>query len=569
MSENNKGITINLPESGVVSAPDAKKSSPKKDKYAALKKEVEGTNWDGFEIVVEKFMRGANYKLMLSSDAPSFNYDGIVAKTISIDDIFQRIDGTDSTINEFLSKGLPSGRSYEFILKQGSQYICKTPPLRIHSENANTNFSQKIGTDNPQAKGIFQQLSEKMDIGTLGTTLMGLSELVKAIKPVAPPPAKDESSELLKTFIAQQQTQQQVQQNASSELAEVIKAFTTQQAQQQSNSMTEMVKLMGIMNKKDDNTDSDLMKSFLEMSWEQRKMDRMETKEMIEGISHSMNDPIEQMERLEELKQRLTPAGRSASGPPIAGQAGSDNNNSSSSPKSSTLDKFADIAVGAWEAVQRKQQQAFQQQAVAAQQQAQMQAQQQVQAYEEANRIGEMIDTPVADPTSSEQQQLAGIEQGTQPAEMPPSQVLELYSNELNRMVAQKAPTMDLFVAMKEFVLFAKENQLQVPEIEEHKGDLAEAFKSFVAKRTDDQEYLSKLIAAAEGFRPLLNDFSFTDDPTASPTIEVVPEQAEEIAPEAEIETPKDEEIDDKGTDLGSSVSDDASTEASVNTSTR
>ena len=83
MSENNKGITINLPESGVVSAPDAKKSSPKKDKYAALKKEVEGTNWDGFEIVVEKFMRGANYKLMLSSDAPSFNYDGIVAKTIS------------------------------------------------------------------------------------------------------------------------------------------------------------------------------------------------------------------------------------------------------------------------------------------------------------------------------------------------------------------------------------------------------------------------------------------------------------------------------------------------------
>ncbi|MEC9331356.1 MAG: hypothetical protein VX409_02875 [Verrucomicrobiota bacterium] len=548
-----------MPESSTVGANEPKKSSSnsRKDKFAELKKEIEACNWDAFEMVVHSKLKGGNYKLMLSSDSPTFNYDGILAKTISIDDIFQRIDGTDSTINEFLSKGLPAGRSYEFILKQGSGYICKTPPLRLHADNAGTNFSQKIGTDNPQAKGIFQQISEKMDIGSLGATLMGLSELVKAVKPIAPPPQKDESSELLKTFIAQQQSQQQSQQNASSELAEVIKAFSNQQAQQQSNSMTEMVKLMGIMNQKDGNSDNDLMKSFLEMSWEQRKIDREETKEMIEGIGHSMNDPIEQMERLEELKQRLTPA-RGASAPPIAGATGAEQGKTSSS----TLDKFADIAVGAWEAVQRKQQVAYQQQVEQAHLQAQAQANAEVQAYEQANRIGEMIDDPVADPTSSEQQaQLAGIENQnatTQPAMMESDQMLSIYEGELQRMIDSKADTMSLFLAIKEYVLFAKENNLSVPEIEEQGGDLAEAFKVFVARRSDDQQYVSKLMSAAEGFRPILNDFSFDNDPTAQ-QIQIVEEE------QAANEDADKNEVLDEGSSVGSPVSDDATKQAQIN----
>ena len=563
MSDSTKGITIQLPEQGTVKAdqpPNLKAPKKPKDKYASLKREIDGCNWDAFEEVIHTQLRDSNYKLVLSAEAPTFNYDGLTAKTLLVDDIFARIDGTEATVNEFLSKGLPPGRSYTFTLKQGSAYVCKTPPLRIHIDGAGGAGEAKTTASTSQPKGLLSQLTDKIDLGTAGTTLLGLSELIKAIKQPGegsstPAPAKDDSLELFKTLLLQQQqtqqAQQQAQANSSNELAEVIKAFTEQQNQQQNNSMTEMVKLFTVMSSQQQNTgtnDNDLVKSFLEMNWDQRKLDRQETKDMIENLGQVMNDPIEQMERLEELKARLTP-GRSATPPIPAGG----NPAAPASKEPSSLDKLADIAVGVWDGLQRKQ--AHDQQVMMQQAQMHQQAAYQEAAYQEAGRIGEMMDRPVADPTAFDQQVTpsAGVEAEpeTQPEEMTGNDMLSLYEGALQKMIDEKKDAFALLVAIKEYVLFAKENGLQIREIEETQGDLAESFNLFVSRRSADEEYVQKVLSMAQDFRPLLNDFSFDDDPTRSQPGEV-----------------QDEKVSDaERIDLDSPVSDDATEQAQVNQS--
>ena len=310
--------------------------------------------------------------------------------------------------------------------------------------------------------------------------------------------------------------------------------------------MTEMVKLFTVMSSQQQNTgtnDNDLVKSFLEMNWDQRKLDRQETKDMIENLGQVMNDPIEQMERLEELKARLTP-GRSATPPIPAGG----NPAAPASKEPSSLDKLADIAVGVWDGLQRKQ--AHDQQVMMQQAQMHQQA-----AYQEAGRIGEMMDRPVADPTAFDQQVTpsAGVEAEpeTQPEEMTGNDMLSLYEGALQKMIDEKKDAFALLVAIKEYVLFAKENGLQIREIEETQGDLAESFNLFVSRRSADEEYVQKVLSMAQDFRPLLNDFSFDDDPTRSQPGEV-----------------QDEKVSDaERIDLDSPVSDDATEQAQVNQS--
>jgi len=572
-----KSITINLPKEESKPKPPSKvkEESAEKKRFDQIKKDLLTMDWDDFEIYCSEMLRNQGYKLRIPSHAPSFEYDGFEGKTLSIDDIFSVIDGTDTSIHEFLARGLPSGRSWNFRLVKGAKYICGVPAIRLLKAGDRSSGASETKNNEPQdtpnQQNLWQSVGElgkkaNHSAAALGGVLFGLAEIAKVFKPEPPPPAPvvpaqdDKTNEILKQLLAiQKDNQQQAQEERNrSELAEIVKAFT---ARDQQTDTDQMIKLMTVMNQGNGKSDADteMVRMILEQMLDQSRVARAEMKELAEALQ-SGSDPIEQMERIEEFKARLAPTLGGTSTPPIATKTDKPAENS-------TLDRLADVAVGIFEGVQKRQQQAnHNQSAVEAQQQQQQQElvwQQQAQM--EAQRIGGMVDSPVEDPTAAP---MTGI--NTTPP--PPAteeeghrmsaneQQLQSFDTELRQMLDQKLDGLTILQGVRRYVEFAHQNELilHIEEIVESQGDLLGAFERFVMRRSDDQEYIQQVVAAAEPFRAMMTgiDLGLEADPTAS-----------ELQDEQIISIPSKEQAEDdiQSIDLGGSVPDDAPAKTSDN----
>jgi hypothetical protein len=569
MSDDKKSITINLPDDSATPKREPKKKTSKEDTARnKVKNEILKLDWDDFEIYAHENLRNQNYKLRLPAHSAGFDYQGFQGKTLPLDDIYSVLDGTDLTLNEFLAKGLPSDRSWQFRLVQGTSYVCSLPSVRLTKIGGDANSKvENEKTEKPKKDmwSSFGNFAQKMEMNpsVLGGVLMGAAELAKAFRPetetktAPPPPQQDtETKALLQELInLQKESQRQSQETQSrSELAEVVKAFAGKEPQSDTDQWIKLITVLNQTANKSD-PDNDMIKMFLEQMIDQRKIEREEMKDMLDGIS-SGNDPIEQMERIEEFKARLAPtlSGPSMTPPIATGKEKKEDN--------STLDRLADVAVNIFEGVQKRQQQSSQQEMerLAYQQRQEVEAQRQAQF--EAERISQMVGRGVEDPTaapSMAHQQQPEPEPVQEVDELTPAQE-KMRDNEsaLQQMVEAQVDGMQLLLGVKTYIEQAQEAGLldQVQELVSSNWDLPVAFEMFVRNRTDNQDYINQVLAAAEPFRAALTDVELReDDPTDSQ------QQDDKII------SVNPQEVDDdiQGNDMGSTIPDDAPAETQIN----
>ena len=190
---------------------------------------------------------------------------------------------------------------------------------------------------------------------------------------------------------------------------------------------------------------------------DQRKEDRKEMKDLVENITNSRS-PIAELAELEDFRQTVSANTRPQT-PPLIGGA---------SPTASAWDRLADLGGKYLESAM----QAHQQRAQTVQQEETIDA-----------RRAEISERAAAEPVN-----------------------VSVYLEDLARLIQAETEPISVLKGVQETLTFAKQNnQLeQIPALAENDNDLELALLSLLEGSTDNQDYISQTMKAAEPFIALV-----------------------------------------------------------------